>query len=60
MTFTLKITCNNAAFSDGDHAREIARILAKAATLVQDGCRAAGLMDVNGNRVGSYVLKGGR
>ncbi|MCA1841068.1 MAG: hypothetical protein LC723_12220 [Actinobacteria bacterium] len=61
MKFTLEITCDNAAFDENPFP-EVARILREAARKVDDGLVKIGqeqpLRDVNGNRVGSFVMKG--
>ena len=60
-TFRLQIKCDNAAFED--LGAEVGRILIDlgqhldAGMLAQDG---GVLFDVNGNRVGSYTLTGGK
>ena len=55
MKFTLELTCNNAAF-DPSPQWEIKRLLAKAACLVDCGRTDGMLLDLNGNRVGSFEL----
>lgn len=60
MCFTLHIKQDNAAFcnEDGDHQpeAETARLLREAADRVEEGHRAAGLYDINGNAVGAYTF----
>jgi hypothetical protein len=58
-TFRLQIKCDNEAF-DGDSQTEIARILRLAAMHVNEGQDSGSLFDINGNRVGSYTLTGGK
>lgn len=52
--FILQIETDNAAFSDGEAPAEIARILRRAASLVEDGREESSLSDINGNTVGAY------
>jgi hypothetical protein len=60
-TFRLQIKCDNEAFSDGSLEPEVARILRRvAADVAEQGDRSGVCMDVNGNRVGSYTLTGGK
>lgn len=54
MTITIKINTDNAAF-EGDRDEEIARMLRR---WLERGISDAGLMDLNGNRVGSVQVKG--
>lgn len=54
MTFTVKISTDNAAFQDGDRYLEVARILREIADDAEQG--AAGkwpVHDYNGNTVGT-------
>ena len=59
-TFILKLNCQNAAFSDGEHALEfeVARILREAASKFESGVPHSPLSDYNGNHVGSYTFNG--
>ncbi len=53
MEFTVKIKCNNEAFEGGP--TEVVRLLREIANRISvDGERAGGLVDYNGNSVGSY------
>lgn len=52
--FVLRIETDNAAFADEDRAAEVARILRRAASLVEDGKDESKLTDINGNTVGAY------
>lgn len=54
--FELNIETDNAAFEDEDGAFEVARILRLVASQLERGARSAPILDVNGNRVGSYNL----
>jgi hypothetical protein len=58
--FVLTIKTDNAAFADGMEAREVSRILAQAADRIESADvlypYETPLHDVNGNRVGAYVL----
>jgi hypothetical protein len=58
-TFRLQIKCDNEAFSD-DPGAELARLLREVANEIEEGYQGGGLNDVNGNRVGSYTLTGGK
>lgn len=55
--FKLTIKTANAAFSD-DPGHEVARILRDVASKTANGYREGVVMDANGNRVGSWNLKG--
>lgn len=73
MKLEIYLTCDNAAFSDGNGPREISRILRKLAvrideqvsTIVDPESDQVGemeedaglLMDENGNKVGNWVLR---
>jgi hypothetical protein len=57
MEFTLNIDCDNAAFS-GDPLGEVQRLLHVAAMKIEGGYREGKLVDVNGNTVGEFELKG--
>lgn len=58
MKLTLEIQMDNAAF-DGDGAAhdEAARILRKAADVIESGGWAQVLMDINGNKVGRVDVR---
>lgn len=60
MKFTLEVDCDNAAFDDGNHGAEVARILRQVAEHVEhtaSGVRFdVPLFDINGNQVGSAAL----
>ena len=58
MGFKLTIKTDNAAFSEdeGGPNLEVARLLREAADKIENGGDGGVLMDVNGNRVGSYSL----
>ena len=55
MKFKLELTCDNASF-DPPPSWEIKRLLSKAACLVDCGQTEGPLLDLNGNRVGSFEL----
>lgn len=60
MIFTLKINCNNAAFT-GRVPNEIARIIKQAALTVEREEGSSGnLRDAYGNTVGQWQIKGKR
>jgi hypothetical protein len=57
----VEIVCDNEAFGDGQHHREIARILrGLASKLEMDTPARLKLYDHNGNHVGKFVLVGGK
>lgn len=57
MEFKLTLSMDNAAFTEaGGYAPELARILEKAADQARAGRDAAPIIDVNGNRVGSWEV----
>lgn len=62
MTFTLTIECDNGAFQgqSGERAAEVARILARAASLVRSEVRDGTLLDIDGNTVGHFQFQGAR
>jgi len=53
--FKLTLKLGNEAFSD-DPSYEVARILREAAKRVERGDTESVLMDVNGNKVGEFVI----
>ena len=58
-TFSLNITCDNAAFFDeAEHFKpeEVSRILTAVAELVQEGETVRSIHDLNGNKVGEWCL----
>ena len=56
MRFTLKLTCNNAAFGDGLMRAEIAHIVRQAEAQVEDGADSILLRDANGAKGGTASL----
>lgn len=53
--FEVTIRTDNAAFVDGDDHAEVARLLRKAADMVENDARHDGkLFDANGNHVGDF------
>jgi hypothetical protein len=59
MNLTLKMDMDNAAFEDTP-ASEAARILRDVAALMEFGEESGNLRDVNGNKVGTWRVKGGK
>ena len=61
MDFQLNIKCDNAAFQvkddDASAAFTVAMLLQETAQKLESGKTDGALMDLNGNRVGSYELK---
>lgn len=57
--FKLEIETDNDAFGTSAHstAREVARILRRLATRLDDGATDGRIMDVNGNSVGHFDLE---
>lgn len=55
--FTLTIETDNAAFEDDNLLAETARILRVAADKIERGNHPANLLDVNGNKVGSFAFE---
>ena len=55
MKFTLELTCDNASF-DPSPSWEIKRLLTVAGCMVDCGHTEGILLDLNGNRVGSFEL----
>lgn len=53
--FTLTIACDGAAF-DPEPSSEIARILRSTAYTVAAGVDSSAVLDVNGNRIGTFKL----
>jgi len=56
MEFTLKITCNNDAFQDGNMAAEVVTLLRHAAMRVEAGRTDAPIIDTNGATVGAWTF----
>ena len=58
-SFTLMIRCDNDAFGDNvDEAEgEVARILTVVESQILNDVRSGGILDLNGNTVGSFELK---
>lgn len=55
MGFSLNMDTDNAAFAD-DRAAEVARILRQVTRKIAAGNTAGILKDINGNRVGAFIL----
>lgn len=55
--FTLTVKTGNEAFSDGNLALELARILRKAAERLEAGETDGRLRDCNGNTVGTFTVE---
>lgn len=45
-----------AAFQDGDDGVEMARILRRVADQIEDGFRRNVMLDINGNKVGTWSM----
>lgn len=56
--FNLKFSIDNAAFQNGDGREEIARILEETVEQIKNGRNQGSIMDINGNDVGSWSIKG--
>ena len=54
-TFTMTIDTGNDAFT-GDPTAEIGRLMRETTRRVVNGHKAGFLLDINGNRVGTYEL----
>lgn len=57
MGFMLQFTTDNDAFADGKDSDETGAILVKVSNAVAQGHRMGNVLDSNGNKVGSWVLK---
>lgn len=57
MKMKIEFETDNAAFDDGNGPTECARILEKIARRVGQGAEEGGIMDSNGNRVGSWSVE---
>ena len=55
MKLTLTVKMDNAAFADFDD--ETPRILRDVADKIQNGHTTGPILDANGNRVGSFLIK---
>lgn len=55
--FRLEIATDNDAFTDDNARAEVARILRRLADNVEAGATDGHVRDVNGNRVGTWVLE---
>jgi len=58
MTCKITIKTDNAAFGDSDSARaeEVARLLREIAADMDQGCTSGPVIDLNGNKVGTWDL----
>ena len=57
MKFTMQIESENAAFEpDAEGINEVARIVSQLANDLCEGRTQGALLDVNGNRVGSFEV----
>jgi len=54
MVFKLRVRCDNAAFSGGNAASELGRILKEVAAKLEQFSPDGPIMDASGNRVGIY------
>lgn len=52
--FSLEFNCDNAAFEDG--TSEVVRLLRKVAGQIESGRTTGAVMDLNGARVGEFIL----
>lgn len=61
MKAKIEITIDNAAFEDMGHASELGRILRDLAHGIENNGETGpcSLLDVNGNKVGSFKITGG-
>jgi hypothetical protein len=55
---TLKISTTNAAFDGDDGQWEIIRLLEVAILKIKQGNQDGMLLDINGNKVGAYRIRG--
>jgi hypothetical protein len=55
--FTMKFDTGNAAFADEDMNFEVARILKKVTEQVEEGKTSGSIIDICGNKVGSWEIK---
>ncbi len=53
--FSIEVTTTNPAF-DGQEATETARIIRKIAVQLENGTFEGTVFDINGNKVGRYLL----
>ena len=53
--FTMTVNLDNAAFEDDPS--ELVRIIKKVARMVEDGQEGNFLNDINGNKVGSFLIE---
>ncbi len=51
------INCENAAFSGPEGRREAARLLRQVADKIEQGHQGGPLMEVNGNKCGSWYIE---
>ena len=54
--FELEFDCGNAAFGGDDLQFEVARILKKVGTQIENGQDFGTIHDINGNKIGSWYL----
>lgn len=54
--FNLKFKTGNDAFSNGNKENEIARILNKVITQVDNGDDEGKIIDINGNKIGEWSI----
>lgn len=55
--FTVTMSTDNAAFTEGDAPGEVARILRRIANRLENGDTEGKCVDVNGNAVGDFSLR---
>ena len=55
--FKIEIETGNAAFEDDNRNYELARILRQIAERLENGENAGRVLDINGNKVGSFEIE---
>lgn len=53
---TLSIMTDNAAFQEGQRPHELGRLLRKVAGEVENGYEEGHILDINGNKVGAWII----
>ena len=53
----IKFDTSNASFGEGNLENEIVRILGEIAEQVQEGNKCRSIRDINGNRIGTFVIE---
>jgi UDP-N-acetylglucosamine pyrophosphorylase len=57
MILEFGISCENDAFSDGNGRHEMARLMRQTADRIEAGEEGGTLVEVNGNRCGSWYIE---